>query len=641
VQKREENCTKSGGNWGPEEGGCLSCKKNGGTLEFGPTNEVVHASKAAAQSPTFDDDYAEDVENDENRTPTAQQYIIQCRELADLKEGLYDFILKKHSAPNETVMELKNDMVKEIHKFRLFIDDYEKNIIEDDEDEIGPAREILEESTQNIIDQFEFFTKSLGLTPQYVERLETEYLKTKDEPRPSSPKGKTPSPTKVPTPRAPAEKAASAAKAAATLAEVAPSPKAANADEETEFNIDSPGSKVPNQKKQKAAKKAAQKAAKEAKDNADKADKAAKKAAQKAAKEAKDNADKADKAAQKAAKKEAATAKGKAAKAKKANQPPSTLKQPSARVRDNQPSINEEELQKMLQNLDTTDDFEDDDPAIFAKKRKEPKKSRNKPIEMSAEDKAQIDIIFEHLNSINPAITRDILSTKHTKKTQLSALKKAYTYSTGESRDNKISKTAWAKCMKCKIDKTDNFDKVQVNDCLSNPTSYDSKTCTKKITKPRKRTMVEIARAFVTAKKNDYVKKGKSEEAKMFATALLRGQVIAPKQELALYIGLLKKFVPNVNPAKNREKYVKRCLSNCPDNIVLMDCIKSVNNGETRLKYNEKCEDQTLKAEKDKTGLLTTPVYRPRKPKQTAGKRTKQKRSQKKRTRKASFFGLF
>ena len=295
----------------------------------------------------------------------------------------------------------------------------------------------------------------------------------------------------------------------------------------------------------------------------------------------------------------------------------------------------------MLQNLDTTDDFEEDDPDIFAKKIKEPKKSRNKPIEMSAEDKAQIDIIFEHLNSINPAITRDILSTKHTKKTQLSALKKAYTYSTGESRYKKISKTAWAKCMKCKIDKTDNFDKAQVNDCLSNPTSFASKTCTKKETKPPKRTMVDIARELVTAKKNDYVKKHKTEEATLFATALLRGQAITPKQELALYIGLLKKFVPNVKSAKNREKYVKRCLSYCPNNKVLMDCINSVNKPETRTKYNEKCEDQTIKAEEEKTGLLLTPQSRPRKPKQTAGKRTKQKRSRQRRTRKASFFGLF
>ena len=217
VKQREENCTKSGGNWGPEEGGCLSCKKNGGTLEFGPTNEVVHASKAAAPSPAVDDNDYEDVENDENRTPTAQQYIIQCRELADLKEGLSNFIFKDYPEPSKNIIKEKKALEKEIKKFRQAADEYAEFIDHDDEDEIGPARENLEgRYTEALNEQFDLFTESLGLTPQDVERLETEYLKTKDEPRPSSPKGKTPSPTKVPTPRAPAEKAASAAKAAAT-----------------------------------------------------------------------------------------------------------------------------------------------------------------------------------------------------------------------------------------------------------------------------------------------------------------------------------------------------------------------------------------------------------------------------------------
>ena len=608
VKERGDSCAKSGGQWGPEEGGCLSCKKNGGTIEFDQANNV-----AGAPSSEDDEDHEDKDEDIDDSSSSPKKFILESRQLANLKEGLSEFIFKKYPNPDKKTIKAKTALEKEIVEFRQAADEYEEFINEDDKDEIMPARDNLEgKHTEALNERFDLFTKALGLSAQDVDRLETEYLKTKDEPRPVSPH---------------AEQAQKKSK-----------PRKKKTQEELDAAA--------------AAKEAKKKAAADAKEAKKKAAAAAKEAAA-AAKEAAKNAA----AAEKAARKEAATAKGKAAKAKKANQTPSTLKQPSARVRDNQPSINEEELQKMLGNLDTTDEFEEDDPAIFAEKRKEPKKSRNKPIKMSGEDVAQIDIIFEHLNKINPAITRDILSTKHTKKTQLSALKKAYTYSTGESRDNKISKTAWAKCMKCKIDKTDNFDKAQVNDCLSKPTSYASKTCTKKITKPRKRTMVEIARAFVTAKKNDYMKKGKSEEAKMFAIALLRGKAIAPKQELALYIGLLKKFVPDVKSAKNREKYVKRCLSNCPDNKVLMDCIKSVNNPETRTKYNEKCEDQTIKAEEEKTGLLLTPQSRPRKPKQTAvptadstaeqtaeqtaGKRTKQKRSQKKRTRKASFFGLF
>jgi hypothetical protein len=219
--------------------------------------------------------------------------------------------------------------------------------------------------------------------------------------------------------------------------------------------------------------------------------------------------------------------------------------------------------------------------------------------------------------------------------------------------------------MKCKNDKTDLFDKDKVTECLSNPNLYDNKTCTRKEKSSVKPKMVDIARDLVTAKKNDYAMKQQTDQARLFATALLQGRQLPPKQELAVYIGLLKKFVPNVKSAKNREKYVKRCLSKCDTNNIKMDCIKSVNNPATRTKYDENCVDQSKRAPGEQTGVLLTPAPRPRKAKptaeptalptaeptalptaepaaeQSAGKRTKQKRSRQRRTRKASFFGLF
>jgi hypothetical protein len=294
---------------------------------------------------------------------------------------------------------------------------------------------------------------------------------------------------------------------------------------------------------------------------------------------------------------------------------------------------------------------------------------------MSAEENEQINRILTYLSTQNPAITKQVLENKHTKRTQLSALKKAFTFNRGEDKSNKISKSAWAKCMKC-TDKEGKFTS-DLESCLSEPILYDAKKCTKKAKKEPKETLVDMARDFIISRYHGYnvsPNPNHKEKAKEFLTALVNGKK-DKKKELAVYIKLLKEFMPNIKGAKNKETYVKRCISKCKGinknetNMIRKDCIQSTNRDTTRTKYDIKCEiqDDVING-KDK---LKDPVPRVRKPKivndpfgantgknaahenETVkgptnaslggkkGKRTKQKRSQKKRTRKASFFGLF
>ena len=102
VKERGDSCAKSGGQWGPEEGGCLSCKKNGGTIEFDQANNV-----AGVPSSEDDEDHEDKDEDIDDSSSSPKKFILESRQLANLKEGLSEFIFKKYPNPDKKTIKAK------------------------------------------------------------------------------------------------------------------------------------------------------------------------------------------------------------------------------------------------------------------------------------------------------------------------------------------------------------------------------------------------------------------------------------------------------------------------------------------------------------------------------------------------------